>query len=407
MLLKLKKPDSNTIRHLILYTYVFSLPFDAWDGFKIISWLATSNIFGFIYISISALKYRKLFNINKSQKTLITLIFLWFWLFLTNFIALLIYKYDFNFIYILTFLQSLIMFHLISNEVYYHKETRRNIFLSLLGSILLIYILVSLGYGIQLNRTEIADSLDEVVRVWFFGMNPNSLGNLATFCIIISLGLFFDTKSKIKYLLILLFIPFLDLIVISGSAGAAISLLIGILVFFLLKKGSLHIKIIYYAFAFLLVALALFYVSENEYLSDKLSGFIDTGSTSGRTYIWKYAFQIFQTAPILGLGFTGTEINLNLLTNGHTTAHNVFIDILLWGGIVALLLYLYICYTIFNKSLEYAKLNADPLPLTICLICFLILAKSGGGFFIKYTWVLLASITITKNKSSQKTSIKK
>jgi len=65
---------------------------------------------------------------------------------------------------------------------------------------------------------------------------------------------------------------------------------------------------------------------------------------TGRTYLWESAMEMIKKAPILGYGVTEQGVLYNVFENvgWGLSAHNMYLEILLRGGAVALITYILI-----------------------------------------------------------------
>src|SRR5690625_4949458 len=194
----------DNIRRLILYALIFSFPFDKWEALQIIPGITLNKLLAVFYILFAALDPKLALSINKQSRSFFILIALWTSLLISSFINHLLYGYEIDFMY--EFLTLSIMFFLISNEIYLNPKTREGLFKSFIISILLIYVLLSMGIGVQASKDATSAAplaLNELKRVWFFGLNPNSLGNYASlsvlFCIFLSFSPFNKRNKILKY----------------------------------------------------------------------------------------------------------------------------------------------------------------------------------------------------------------
>src|SRR5699024_4442811 len=104
--------------------------------------------------------------------------------------------------------------------------------------------------------------------------------------------------------------------------------------------------------------------------------------------------QVISDHPFIGLGIAGGEQALNLTHGRHHTAHNVFLDVAMWGGLLGLSIYLFFFYSIFRLALNYRNYTNDPAGLVLVIFFMVLLFKSGGGFTSKYVWYFLPCATV-------------
>lgn len=381
-------PLFRDMKFIVLCLFMFFLGYEYWDGAYIFGGFTITRTLGILYFIFSIVFFKKSFSINYINKNQLFYIFIFSWiLILSNLHAHLIYTSELNFSSIIFNLQFFIFYWIVGNEVKKSLYKKKLLFVFFILGILSIYILMINGIGLQTsNQGDSLDSLEGVTRLWFMGMNPNTLGSLTALAsiLLVYLSLNSDFSYFKKMILLLLLIPFIHMIFLTGSLGSFLSLLIGVVTLLLLDK-----RIIFSKNAFLiLIAFVLLYFIVNRidsnFLLDKLDGFLSTGNTSGRTEIWIHNYNAAVDSFMLGLG----------LDTGLRPSHNVFLDVFIWTGILGLLTYTLFILSIFRVSiLNVLKYNSS-LELAILLVLLLVLFKSGGGFQIKYIWLFLAIISV-------------
>lgn len=386
--------DLKKIQDWALYLFAFSLSFEYWDafGFKNFS---IGAITGYIYFfsMILNFQYRNIpFNIGNY---LIPTLGFFTILTVMSFINF----SDVNGIpwFNISILQCIILFivliiHL-SNRI---AAISRNVLFSYLMGCLLLIVLYSFGFGVSY-------SVDH--RLTVFDSGPNGLGFIGATGLIILLSTVFENKSKTgwrRYLLFL-FLPFiLKLIAETGSRGAFIILSLGVIIFFLFIKVKFKYKLLYPVlvsiFTFAIFQIIVF----SDVLQNRLLLTIISGDTSQRTDIWSSAFPAFLNNPIFGVGETGYyNIARRFLVN-YQGPHNVFIEVLVYSGIIGFGFFSVIIYRTFVKSLYVLRLYNYVLPITLfCMVIILFL--NGQGLFIKLVWLIFAiCISLSKSYSYEK-----
>lgn len=149
----------------------------------------------------------------------------------------------------------------------------------------------------------------------------------------------------------------------------------------------------------------------------------DTGS--GRTYLYEYAWRLFEQSPMLGNGWGSYASYLNTTSLGvmysnlgfaSMSAHNVFLQLLAETGIVGMLLFLLpaiatLVYTIRESD---AAVSEKPFDCAFCLrssaalqLFFLIYCLSGNPLYdvqcyLPYFMVCAASFSVGRTKPQRK-----
>lgn len=382
-----------SIKLWFLFLFLASLGYEFWDPFGVRSFFTITKFFGIIYALLSVLDFKSNFRINKQNKVLIfSMLLMWLWMLLVTLFKTVIYVKEPNFMF--SILQVIIMFWLVFNDVDKNPKVKNKLFLSFILGVFSISILLNFGIGIQTHDGNILDTMDGS-RVYFMGMNPNAMGNLASLSILLIVQFVFgnnNNNNNNKRYLLLAFIPnLLYLIGISGSRGSFFILIIGILIFFGLKKTSIGLKITYLFIGSFLLFFFLDYLSGFDKLQNRLISTYETNDTGNRTELWEAAIKVFFEHPIFGVGYDGLSIEMSRIST-NVTAHNVFLDFAIMGGIIAFVLYINFIRIILVRSWKSLKLYADAGKLMVLICILFILFKSGGGYDSKMSWIMLAII---------------
>ena len=388
----MSKVSFESVRHFFLYTFVFLLGYEYWDKFSLLGGMTVPKLVGLLYFTACMSNPKKMFAVHKYNKTLLLLVFtLWCCLILSSLFSHITNARDITFH--LSIFQLFILFWLLSNEVNLSEDTRANVILFFVYGVFSIYILLLLGIGIQSSRGgEELESIEGVRRVWFMGLNPNNLGNLAALAFILSLSSVFNISKRYTYRILML-IPFFSfpfMVGLSGSAGAFFILLLGVILLFTLKHSNALKKCIYIILGGGVVLAFLNQISDFEGLINKVTHVLNTGDTSGRSAIWLKSLNIINENVFLGTGdTTGVQSEFIKLGINYNSAHNAYLDILLWGGVLSFIPYLSFQLSLLKSSYTFYQRNSEPIYLIILLCLVLILMKSGGALTAKYIWVLL------------------
>lgn len=205
-----------------------------------------------------------------------------------------------------------------------------------------------------------------------------------------------------KKIFIITIINTLVLIYFWAVGGMLALILICFLFFFIdklkLKKlfNSIICSIIVIAANISLVFLR---VQENyaDFITDKLQKDV---TLSGRTLLWDYGLLSFLNNPIWGIGYNDTsKLPTDMLEVSHM--HNLFMNIIYYGGIVSLILFLTINVFVVHKLYKYRK---TPCATILVLTIFTGYMMSLGDTFDNAAFWMLIMLAyninkITKNKS--------
>src|SRR5699024_2591788 len=365
------------LRLFFLYALIFTLPFEDWSFLHLIPNTSINKILGLLYFSLALLNANKLFSINKQSISFLYLIALWI-VFLTT---SLINHFSFGHTLQLSvnFLTLFIFYWLICNEIYIRPKSRNGIFLSFILSIALVYILIALGIGTQSPEGSTDITALNHTRIWFFGLNPNRLGNYGALAFLLTIFILNSRDSYIKFnkkLLLILIPGFIYTIGSSGSAGAVIALSVSLLVYFTFKKENLVKITKYYLYGIFIFIISFFSLNKFSYLFSKLQSFVYSGETTGRTKIWLESFNLIKESPIWGFGVSGAQSQLMQSEAGHYTAHNVFIDVALWSGIIGFIIYILFFLLILRLAWRYRSKTSDASSIALLAFLVILLLKS-------------------------------
>ncbi len=106
----------------------------------------------------------------------------------------------------------------------------------------------------------------------------------------------------------------------------------------------------YFLLIFLIFSIFLYYFSAELSLIIKIE---QLSTLTGRDILWRIGLEGFSESPIFGLGESAIPLYSNEILNrdpAYTTFHNVFVDVLFSGGLVAFLLYLLIILYFFTNA---------------------------------------------------------
>lgn len=220
----------------------------------------------------------------------------------------------------------------------------------------------------------------ENYRIYSTFGNPNIAGAWFGAMVLLAFYLYGRGKEDKKGWYLLSIGVFALALIATGSKGATIGLLIGILIYGLCQKDkATRIALIAIFVAILVFAL----------LSPEINH-----STNSRNTIWEKSMYLFLDKPITGWGTFGIWTNIK-----KTHAHNIWISMLALYGIVGFTLYLWMKSYIIRLLLVIKKNNAPTFPLLVSIqamivghgiVDFIIMAPQGGILFFVCTSIILS-----------------
>lgn len=194
---------------------------------------------------------------------------------------------------------------------------------------------------------------------------------------------------------------FVVLAFFGGGRGAFITIIVGFLFVITRIKNRISFKkiIIVFLGLLLLVFLVIFVLSRlsSDYLEllnhnyNRITalvadGSIDTSASSGRDEIWKRARMLILDKPLLGYGLFSYLAVSNW-------PHNIFLEVLLQGGMFLFIILIIILLLSFSKYHRMLKYNQDQIWLVPLMIyAFTELLFSGSYIFQPYFWFSISYI---------------
>ncbi|WP_201607908.1 O-antigen ligase family protein [Psychrobacter immobilis] len=221
------------------------------------------------------------------------------------------------------------------------------------------------------NSTSSRLVISVVYIIYFMVNNPLRISNIRFFSII--------------------FIPTLVyMIVLSGSRGSFIAMVLGVYLIFLFSNISRGKKI-FFSFLSVILSLALFQrILNSEDLGSRWENALE-GDTAGRTDIWETVIDIALHNP-LGVGETGYVEQMSKLYGYYIDTHNLFLYVLVCGGFISFLLFCFLWLNLFLNSIKVNYNSRDVLPLLMLTLIFLIVFKTGGAITFLLYWFVFAIV---------------
>ena len=260
------------------------------------------------------------------------------------------------FYYFYLFLFLLILLYILRDN-----KTWKNIFISItISNILISSLAILQKFNINIGIMEYA------------GRIGGTLGNAAYLSSVLLFGLiflsfFFYRYKKYRIFSSIAIILNIIAIFISATRGSLLALFFVILLsllFSIFKKGFLEKKkkiiLSSILIIFVLFISSIFIFKDFEVIKKveslrRISNISLSDSTSAsRLVIWKYSFDSFIDKPIFGWGLENFDDSFNKYYDNTISeewfdrAHNNYLDILITGGIISLLIYLIFIFFVFK-----------------------------------------------------------
>jgi O-antigen ligase len=298
--------------------------------------------------------------------------------------------------------QNIILFWILINHG--RKDIRafeKALLILALGSIVLAFF-YNAGIGVEFQEVY------GVTRVSLFGDNSNITSIRMVISILIITAAVVQDRLRIglyRFLLLIPIIIMINLMAETGSRVGFISLALAFIVGILFYKAKNNWNKIFVIIAgSLSFSLFLTFILKSEMLVLRLLKIVVDNDLAGRDYIWENIITVIQSNFIFGIGQTGYFSIFGL-----GSPHNVFLEVLIYTGIIGLVLYLIFILRISIYAYKLLKIKRLILPLLLMSPIFGILF-SGQILTMKLGWIVMAyivsvylnefSVSLTKNNKS-------
>lgn len=370
----------KTIQRYTLYAFLFSINFEVWDPLNTGGFFSIARLAGLLYLSTIFLSFKSFFETKGLRFILFPI---WSFFTLLTIVSIINVDYNFSNYFDSSLFQNIILFWILIN----HERIAPGILAKGLMAFALGSIVLASLYYFKIGIEYFGG------RVSIFGDNTNTVGiRMSVSILIISLSIMRDSigMGKFRYLLIIPLFPMVMLLAETGSRVAFIAFVIQFIAVVLLSKSRrLSLKILLIVVGSIIGYFTWLYLMEIDVLRTRLIQSLYNGDLSDRDFIWGKVIQVIKSSPIFGVGKTGYAMQMRDVAGSVFSPHNVFLEILVYTGIIGL--YLYINFIYKNILIAFAnyKLNKDLLPLLL-FIPLAGLMLSGQLLVFKMGWVILA-----------------
>jgi O-antigen ligase len=387
------------INNFFLYLLIVTVVFEQWDPFGFSGSQSITYFTSIIYILSSIPLLRYSLNFQRLNRYIFPLVI---------FIIIGIISTALNSVYAETLLdllktryfQLIILAILVSNHILRSTDILWNTLYSYLAAVFLLYLMTLLGYGVSFEQG----------RLLIFGENPNLIGTKGLMAFMIALGIYYKGGLSISKIILigLSVISSISLIVLSGSRGALLFLLVGITILTLFSSINIGKKITLIIIGAVFSVLVIQYIfTTNEDFKERIFNSLEKGET-GRSSLWAAAFDIFQDNLVLGVGITPSATFAEMYKYQGTRhyPHNIFLWVLMSTGIVGFMFFGQFLFRLARDLHKSYSKSRNILFLILFILNIFLLSKSGGAIRSMFGWlfwaILIGSTTI--NDKSDKTN---
>lgn len=364
----------SKFQKICVYTFSFSLNFETVNLFNLnIDYLA-SKMTILLLFSITLINFPTVKSVFKYFSFLMPLVI--FFIYLTIISYLNQPGSQESYFYFPLFLDILIMFLLLSIVKRYRFALYNGLIAFSIGTFLLS-LLFFFNIGVEMTKDG---------RMSIFDINQNMLGLNACFAIFVLL-FYLLSKENLnvisKYIIGGMIFMLILMLIKTGSRGAFLSFIAGILIFLFSNKDISNRKKYLLIFFFILffISLWLFFLKDSV-LFQRLVTSVNDGDLSNRDLIWINLFDIISNNYTFGIGVTGYEKIV-----GKESPHNVFIEVLCYSGVIGLILFIKFLYKIGRECFIMVKNNILPFVLFVNSLGLIL---TGQIFAQKIIWLIFS-----------------
>lgn len=374
----------KNINNYCLYLLVFAASFEAWDPFNIASSFSIARMVTILYFISSLPFLRQNLNFFKLKRYVFPLVM---------FILASIVSSSLNDQHVNQFSDifnsRLIQLVILMVFIVGHVSTDKRIFKGVLTAyVFSLFLMASLNLFLGVGENWKAG------RLFIFGENPNLTGMKASLAILIVTAYLINDRFSVKKLIggAVLALPIFNLLIISGSRGALLSMFLGVLVMFALIKVNWAKKMIsIFAGVLLSVYLLVYIMQHNEDFGKRLESSFTSGETGGRSHLWKSALMAIEDNFFLGVGNSGLMPEMQRYSGiRNTVPHNIFLEVWLTSGFLGFFFFMVFISRLFKSLYKEYQYTGNVLNLIIFLVILFNMAKSGGSIGFIFAWIFFA-----------------
>jgi len=376
-LLELSQPSS-----ILLYSYyafIFAIPYETL-GFEAFS---LSKFFGYLLVVLAISQPRVCFRRRPKA--------LWYFLIYLCGYAILGLLQETEYVnasasHLFTMVQLVVLFW-ISYNLLQNERVCKGTLLTLAVSCFSLAVLNAL----EITSRELGS---RTLRISTLGEDPNSSAAVLSLGLLAFLGLAYGrrkTDKKVRFFVGFVFIFLAASIIQTGSRGALIALLTGLLILGL-KRGTLVVKLKVGMAVSLAIVILIGFSYQYEPVRERWEQTLTEGNLSSRDEIFLLSWGMFLEKPLFGWGPEKFYYELGYRYNspkGRKGPHNSYLYVLLATGLVGAIFFFMGMWDCTRAAWKARKGPQNVLPIAM-LSCVLIVDLSLVWHSTKLHWVVLA-----------------
>ncbi len=232
-------------------------------------------------------------------------------------------------------------------------------------------------------------------RYGLANIETDLLGIMLAFAIPIGAYLNNTFENKWLKILNLFLIPIIVYaIFLTGTRTATLISIVGVLYWlYSQRKAPMKIKVSVFL-AILLSVTALITIAPKASLDRAFSSgeSISSGTLNYRTVIWGASLESWKESPIVGTGLGSLKFALGKKHVNYSGAHNVYVEILTETGIVGLIIYIILLFSILNLILHTP--SSEKVYLFSLFFMIIVSQMAQHSHYQKETWFVLTMLAI-------------
>jgi hypothetical protein len=385
------------------YAFVFSIPIETLDIGIQRGIFSLSHVVGFLFLGTALLQpdvsFRKIPRALAYFAAYVFIVMCLAVIHEPDYTALWIGSYTSLWITrLVTLVQMLVLFWVVFN-LFHDQRLIKGAFISLgISCVMLSIIQISGGAA-----NAIAQG-----RVTALSQDANTVGSVLSLGLLALLGLAYGRNTRDRNVGLLAWVCMGSIgagIVLTGSRGALLSLIIGILCL-VARHGHSALRVRTGFIAVLTIGCLAWTSYENDAIRDRWDRALSKGNLSGREKLIPEAWRMFIERPLLGWGPVSNYVELGRrFGEPSADTHNLYLWVLTETGLLGGIPFLgglWLCFQAARRSLRGSE---GSLPLVL-LACLLMVNMSITWLNRKQFWLVLAYALASEQSLRRKESFR-
>ena len=386
------------LNNYCLFILVFSVTYENWDPFKLVGVVSVTYMASALYVLSWVPLFKSNLDFGPFKNYIIPLLL---------YTIVCIFSTALNSGYAESIFETysgrvvllILLMLLVANHLHSNTNLATTVLDIYVASVVLMYFLILSGTGTEFKNG----------RVLLFGENPNTIGVKAAIGFSIVLARLLSSKISFKTLFFgaVTIFSFLNLVILSGSRGALISIFLVVLASIFYTKISLWKKVLFaISGAAFSIYFLIFILSSNAEFGSRILRTVETGDT-GRSELWRAGVKIIEDNLLFGVGIPGAYPEMFKHTGRATDVHNIFLYVLMTTGVVGFFFFFQFIFRMGKNLYASFRQNGNVVFLLIFILLLFNMAKTGGSISKILNWfffaVLIGSTFVPKKAEAPQT----